>query len=495
VNRKIRQLATGLIVLYVVLFAAMNYWQVGRESELNAMSGNTRAIRREFSRPRGEIVSADGVVAARSIPLPDDNEFPYQRQYPTGELFANVTGYYSLALGATQLERTQNAVLTGQTAEQRVGNIEDIFTGGNGTGNVYMTLRADLQQTARDALAGRAGSVVVLEVQTGAVLAMYSNPTYDPNRVVDPDFDAARAALDDLLQASGNPLLANAYQERFMPGSTFKVITTATGLETGVLTLDSQFDRLTEWTPPQTTNPIQNYDGSNCGGDLREVFRRSCNIPFAQTALNIGIPGMLDGVQRWGIGDSIPFVDSQLTRAAASTFGSTDDLEQRLPLVAMRGFGQQEVQMVPLHMAMVAATVANNGVMMKPYVVDHTTDSQGRTLTSTRPEQWLQPISAQTSAILNSLMQSVATDGTASCCIGLNGGIPVAAKTGTAQLNAAGQPERSNAWIVAFAPADAPRYAVAVVLLDSPEVSAGTGGRLAGPIAKRMLDQALAVDA
>ncbi|HET9665455.1 MAG TPA: penicillin-binding transpeptidase domain-containing protein, partial [Desertimonas sp.] len=200
-NRRIRQLAAAFIVLYVVLFAALNYWQVGRESELNAMGGNTRAIRREFSRPRGEIVSAEGVVAARSIPLPDDNEFPYQREYPTGELFANVTGYYSLALGATQLERTQNAVLTGQTAEQRIGNLEDIVTGGEGTGDVHMTLRADLQETAREALAGRRGSVVMLDVQTGAVLAMYSNPTYDPNLIVGPDFDAARASLEQLLDA------------------------------------------------------------------------------------------------------------------------------------------------------------------------------------------------------------------------------------------------------------------------------------------------------
>ncbi len=488
-NRKIRQLAAAFIVLYVVLFAAMNYWQVGRESELNAMSGNTRAIRREFSRPRGEIVSADGVVAARSIPLPDDNEFPYQREYPTGDLFANVTGYYSLALGATQLERTQNSVLTGQTAEQRIGNLEDIVTGGQGTGDVHMTLRSDLQDTAREALAGRRGSVVMLDTRTGAVLAMYSNPTYDPNRIVDPNFDAARDALEELLEAPGNPLLANAYQERYMPGSTFKVLTTGIALDAGVVSLDSQFDRVTEWTPPQTSNPIQNYDGSNCGGDLREVFRRSCNIPFAQTALNVGIPGMISGVQAWGVGENVPI---DLPRPAASTFGSTDNLDQQLPLLAMRGFGQQEDQMVPLHMAMVAAAVANNGVMMKPFVVGSTTDSQGRTLTRTQPEEWKRPISPETAATLNSLMQSVATDGTASCCLQLNGGVPVAAKTGTAQLNEAGQPERSNAWIVAFAPANEPRYAVSVVLLDSPEVSAGTGGRLAGPIAQQMLNEALA---
>ena len=234
------------------------------------------------------------------MPTPGGSEFPYQREYPTGELFANVTGYYSLALGATQLERTQSSVLTGQTAQQRIGNIEDIITGGEGTGDVTLTLRADLQETARQALAGRAGSVVMVDTQTGAVLAMYSNPTYDPNLIVSPDFDAARASLEQLLDAPGNPLLANAYQDRFMPGSTFKVLTTGIALETGTVTLDSQFERVTEWTPPQTSNPIQNYDGSNCGGDLREVFRRSCNVAFAQTALNVGAPNMVNGVRPVG---------------------------------------------------------------------------------------------------------------------------------------------------------------------------------------------------
>lgn len=489
-NRKVRQLAAAFIVLYLVLFAAMNYWQVGRESELNAMGGNTRAIRRDFSRPRGPIVTADGVVVAESVPTPEGSEFPYQRVYPTGELFAHVTGYYSLALGATQLERTQNAVLTGQTAEQRVGNIEDIVTGGEGTGTVVLTLRADLQEVARQQLAGRHGSVVMVDTQTGAVLAMYSNPSYDPNLIVNPDFDIAQGALLDLLDAPGNPLLANAYQDRFMPGSTFKVLTTGIALESGTISLDSEFERVSEWTPPQTSNPIHNYGGTTCGGDLREVFRRSCNIPFAQTALNVGIPGMIGGVQAWGVGEPVPI---DLPRPAASTFGNTDNLDDQLPLLAMRGFGQQEDQMVPLHMALVAAAVANNGVMMEPYVVGSTLDSQERTLTATEPEEWLRPISPQTAGTLNSLMQLVATDGTASCCLHLAGGVPVAAKTGTAQLNAAGEPEESHAWIIAFAPADQPRYAVAVVLLGThEEISASTGGRLAGPIAEAMLNTALA---
>jgi penicillin-binding protein A len=162
----------------------------------------------------------------------------------------------------------------------------------------------------------------------------------------------------------------------------------------------------------------------------------------------------------------------------------------------MRGFGQNEDQMVPLHMAMVAATVANGGQMMKPYVVQDTLDHDGRVLDTTAPSVWKTPITPETAQTLQGLMLSVAQRGTASCCIALANGISVAAKTGTAQLNGPGQPERSNAWIVAYAPADAPRYAVAVMLKGTDaEISSSTGGRLAGPVAKQVLDQAFAGEA
>jgi peptidoglycan glycosyltransferase len=483
-NKTIRQLAFGMMALYVLLFAATNYWQVGRASELNGDADNYRAIRREFDRPRGEIITADGVVVALSVATPQGSEFPFQRQYPLGTLYSGITGYYSFGFGATQVERTQNSVLTGQTAQQYIGNLEDIVRGGDGTGTVRLTVRNDLQTIARDALNGRNGSVVMLDMD-GRILAMYSNPTYDPNLIVNPDFDQAGATMQLLLDDDDQPLLNHAYQERYMPGSTFKVITTGIALEAGLINTGTQFERVSEWTPPQTSNPIQNYDGSNCGGDLPEVFRRSCNIPFAQiAALTVGPDGMIAGTQAWGIGQPVPI---DLPRPAASTFGNTDNLDQQLPIVAMRGFGQQEDQMVPLHMAMVAQAVANGGEMMRPFVVDATLDSQDRVLTRTEPSVWLRPISPETAATLNTLMQGVVTDGTASCCLGIPG-IPIAAKTGTAQLNNAGEPEESNAWIIAFAPADNPQYAVAVMLEAQPEVSSSTGGRVAGPIAQRMFE-------
>ncbi len=490
-NRQIRQLAAGLMVCYVILFVALNYWQVGQEEELNARFDNTRAIRREFEQPRGPIVTGDGTVIAQSIENPEESQFRFQRVYPTGDLYGHITGYYTFAFGSTQLERTENDVLVGATPEQQLRALPNIVTGSTDvSGSIRLTLRDDLQQAAKDALGERAGSVVVLEPSTGAIQAMWSYPALDPNVIANPDFEAAQAALTFLGAFPGDPLLANAYQQRYMPGSTFKVLTTGIALRDGVANLQTEFPDEREFLPPQTNDPIENFQGTECGGDLTEVFARSCNIPFAKLALEIGVDRMLAGVAEWGVGEALPI---DLPRAAASTFGNSADLAQQLPLLAIRGFGQNEVQMVPLHMAMVAATVANGGQMMRPYVVEARLDHSGALLDRTEPEVWKAPISSEVARTLNNLMQEVARTGTASCCIGLDNGITVAAKTGTAQLNARGEPERSHAWIVAFAPAEDPQYAVAVTLLGtSAEINAGTGGRLAGPIAKQVLDAAFA---
>ena len=489
-NRQIRQLAGGLMACYVLLFVALNYWQVGRQEDLNANFDNTRAIRREYEQPRGPIETVDRVVAARSVPNPPGSEFEYQREYPTGELYAHLTGYYTFAFGSTGLERTQNAVLTGSTGEQRLRNLTGIITGADASGTVRMTVRDDLQQVARDALGEREGSVVVIEPSTGAVRAMWSFPSYDPNLVADQDFEAARAVLTFYNASPADPLLGNAYQQRYMPGSTFKILTTSIGLQNGALDLQTTFPDESSWVPPQTDNPIENFEGTTCGGDLTEVFTRSCNIPFAKTAVQLGPDAMIDGVDDWGVGETTPDRPAPTGGEHVRRHPPTSTRSCRCWRCA--GFGGNEVQMVPLHMAMVAATVANDGVMMKPYVVDSTYDHSGRVLDRTEPEVWKTPISPQIASTLNTLMQSVATSGTASCCIALEGGIPVAAKTGTAQLNQPGEPERSHAWIVAFAPADDPQYAVAVMLEGTnAEISASTGGQLAGPIAKTVLDAAL----
>ena len=484
-NKQIRRLAIALLACYLVLFVQLNVLAVGRQQELNADPRNNRQTERDFNRPRGAIVAADGTVLARSVPSPRGDQFRYQREYPTGDLFGNVTGYYTFSFGSTQIERTQNDVLMGDTDEQKLRAIGGLFSGTDNTGSVLLTMRSDVQQVAADALGTREGSVVVMDPHTGAVIAMISNPRYNPADVAVHNSTQAENALTFLNAVPGKPLLANAYQERYMPGSSFKVITTSIALEAGVTTLDRVFPDTKSFVPPQTTDPIQNFGGTVCGGTMVEVFYRSCNIPFAQIALDVGPDLMVAGTKKWGIGEKVPI---DLPAPAASSFGEVSDFTNQLPLLAIGGFGQGSTTMVPMHMAMVASTIANGGVMMKPHVVDAALDHSGGVLSRTTPSVWKTPIEPGTAQTLTSLMIEVVNKGTGRP-IQLDGGIQAAAKTGTAQLNTTG-PERSNAWIIGFAPAEAPQYAIAVVLKGGPndEISAGTGGKLAGPIAKQVLD-------
>ena len=489
-NRRIGRLAAVLIVLYVVLFAQLNVIQVAGRDRLENDSRNTRQTVRDFNDPRGDIVTDDGVVIATSTRTGPGDRFEWQRVYPDGDLYSAVTGYYTFGHGATQIERTQNDVLAGRTDRQQVTGLASLFDGGDTTGTVIVGIDSRIQQAAKDALDGREGSVVVIEPSTGTVKAMYSNPTFDPNQVAVHDDEFAGDLLAFLNEVPGDPLLANAYQQRYMPGSTFKVITTAAALDAGVVNLGSVWADESEFVPPQTNDPIQNYGGGTCGGDLVEVFRRSCNTPFARIAIEMGPERMVEAAQRFGIGEPIPF---DLPRPAASSFGTVDYFTDNIPLLAIGGFGQGNTQMVPLHMALVAASVANDGVMMRPHVVEATLDHDGNELSRTVATPWRTVMTPLTAGILNGLMVQVVENGTASCCLRLANGVQAAAKTGTAQLNPAGEPERSHAWVIAFAPAESPRYAIAVMLKGTTdEISAGTGGRLAGPIAKRVLDIALA---
>lgn len=492
-NRRIRRLAVGLMLCYALLFASLHIPQVFRTSELNAHDGNTRQIEAVFDDPRGPIVTADGVVIAETVRTPEGDRFEFQRQYPTGELFANVSGYFTLASGATQIERTQNDVLSGRTGAQRITGIGDILGGSSdNSGSVELTLRADYQQKAKELLGDREGSIVLLDPRTGAVLAMWSWPTYDPNLIADHDTKAATNALLALNEDRRKPLLANAYQERYQPGSAFKVVTATTSLKAGIVTTSTQFAVESSYTPPQTDDPIENYGGSSCGGNFAEVFRRSCNTPFARLAVELEGDRFTAGADAFGLNEAPPI---DLPRPAASFVNEpSEDFTDNIPILAQRGFGSENVQITPLQMAMIAACVANGGEMMMPYVVDRTLDHDGATLHTTDPRVWKVAMSPATAETMTQLMIGVVNGprGTAQGRFDLPNGIQAAAKTGTAQLNAKGQKERSHAWIMAFAPAEAPQFAVAVVLKGvNDEISAGTGGRLAGPIANEMLTFAL----
>ncbi len=490
-NQRIRRLTVVLLVLYAVLFIQLNVIQVGRKPALDADSRNTRQTVRDFNDPRGDIRTIDGQIIATSVRTEDGSPFNWQRVYPFNELYSHITGYFTFGYGATQVEKVRNDVLAGRTVEQQIKGISALFSDGDTTGTVEVTIDSRLQEAARAALGEREGSVVVVEPSTGAVKAMWSWPSYDTNIVSVHNSQVAGDTFKFLDAIPSKPLLGNAYQERYMPGSTFKIITTAAALDAGLITRESVWVEETEFLPPQTADPIQNYEGKICGGDLVEVFRRSCNTPFARMAIELGPEVMTEAAQRFGIGEPLPF---DLPRAASSRFGDVEYFTENLPLLGIGGFGQGDTQMVPLHMAMVTAAIANGGVMMRPYSVQATYDHDGRLLQRTVPSVWRIPMSVGAASLLTELMIEVVNSGTASCCFDLAGGVQGAAKTGTAQLNASGEPERSHAWIVAFAPAEAPRYAIVVMLKGTDaEISAGTGGSLAGPVAAKVLNSALAL--
>ena len=488
-NQRIRRLAIALLVLYVILFVQLNYIQVGRKASLDADVRNTRQTVRDFDRPRGPILTADGVVIAESVRTEPGSNYTWQRTYPEADLYAHLSGYFTLAYGATQVERVANDVLSGRTTEQQLSGVWSIFDTDDNSGSVTLTIDSDVQEAARAALGEREGSVVVIDVQSGAVKALWSWPSFDPNLIASHDSAEAGLWLQFLDFLPSKPLLANAYQERYMPGSTFKILTTAAALENGTVDLNTVFTEESQFVPPQTTDPIENYGGSTCGGDLTEVFRRSCNTPFARIALDLGPSDMVEAAIRFGVGDKVPF---DLPSAASSSFGNVEYFEENLPLLAIGGFGQGNTQMVPLHMAAIAAAVANRGTMMEPYVIDATRDHDGGLLDRTAPRVWRQIMSPDVATIMSGLMEEVVRSGTASCCFRLAGGVVGAAKTGTAQLNGPGEPERSHAWMVGFAPVEAPRYAFAVMLKGTnAEISAGTGGTLAGPVASKIMNAAL----
>jgi peptidoglycan glycosyltransferase len=489
VNRQIRRLTIALLACFTVVFIQLNVVQVVRADRYNQSPTNDREAVRDFSRDRGSIITADQVVVAESIDSGD--RFKKQRRYPTGALFGHVTGYLSFVYGSDGVERTYNDVLAGRTPELQLENLDDLFSDRSNVGDVILTLRADLQQVARDALGEQEGSVVLLDPRSGAVKAMWSFPAYDPNLLAGHDFDEVGAVRTFLLADPRNPLLANSYRENYLTGSTFKVVTASAALESGVYTLDSFFPPTDSYTPPQTDNPIQNYEGSTCGGTFPEVFRRSCNTAFAEMSVTVGPEIMVDKAEDYGFNMAPPF---DLPRPAESSFGTVDFFEDNLPLLAIGGFGQGETMATPLGMALVAAGVANGGVIMEPHVVAETRGPDGNLLERTEPQPWRTAIEPDLARTMTDLMVQVVNDGTARCCMQLAGGVQAAAKTGTAQLNPEGEPPASHAWIIAFAPAEAPRFAIAVMVKATPEVTAGTGGTVAGPIARQVLDAALAAE-
>jgi peptidoglycan glycosyltransferase len=522
VNTQIRRLAVGLLALYVALFAQLNNLQFFGADRLNQHEANTRPIIRDFDRPRGTITTIDGTVIARSTKLEPGQAFEYERRYPEGELYGHITGYISFNYGAAGLEDSYNDWLSGQEGALRYGDLDDLFAERDTTGDLVATIRADVQQVARDQLGGRPGSVVAIDPRSGAILAMYSNPGFDPNFLSATDLQVAAASWELLRDLPTNPMLPRAYRETYAPGSTFKVVTASAGVESGRVTQDSPvYPQATSYTPLLTDRPLRNFDGNTCGGTLFQILAVSCNSAFAEMgAEDLGPDVLVDGAESFGFNDAPPI---DLPRPATSrmptdygdpiaplstykpeTTTSTAPPDPAAPTtlppeevwvyednpkLAQVSIGQNDVAATPLQMALVAAAIGNQGLIMRPHVMDHIRDRTGDTVERWEPSVWRQAVSPATAALLRAAMVGVVTDGTASRLA--VPGFEVGGKTGTAQTGPTG--EQAHAWIIGFGgpPGQPAEVAVAVIVEAQDGVSEQTGGRVAAPIAQAVLATAL----
>lgn len=479
-NTPLRRLSVVMMLMFVALLVSTTTIQFFQAPRLNADSRNVREIYREYGRDRGPIIVAGEAIASS---VPSDDVYRFQRTYANGPLYAPVTGYFATAFNsATGLERAESQVLNGTADSLLISRLQDLITGKQPKGgSVELTLNPAAQQAAYEALGNQNGAVVALRPNTGEILAMVSTPSFDPNTLATHKTKDAQAAWNALKDDANKPLNNRAIgPTTYPPGSVFKIVTAAAYLEEngGEATQDVPTDATFQL--PNSSAILHNPGRGSCGptdtGPLTYAFAHSCNTTFAQLALSVGTDALAQKAKDFGF-------DSQLDtplRVAASTTGTIGDQAQ----LAMSGIGQYEVRVTPMQMAMVASAVANNGSLMQPQLIKTIRDADLSAISTPAPRELSRPMSAQTAATIKTLMEGVVTDGTGKPAA--ISGVKVAAKTGTAQT---GNESHAHAWIVAFAPADDPQIAVAVLVENGGDAgSAADGGRTAGPIAKRVME-------
>ena len=496
-NRPIRNLAIGCMLLFLALLlnaTYLQYWQADDLTSLSAHPDNRRVLDAQYSRKRGAIV-VKGKEIAESVK--SDDQYEYQREYPQGRQYAQITGFFSRDWGVGGIEATENSILSGDDSKLFVNRVIDLV--GNQEpegGSVTLTINPKAQKAAYDGLKALGdnvqGAVVALEPSTGKVLAMISSPTYDPNRLASHDFTAVNQAHKSLLENELSPLNNRAIETILPPGSTFKLVTAAAALESGKYQPDTLVPGGSRLDLPQTDKDLINENGGSCGGDkitLTRALQVSCNVAFGSVGLKLGADALTEQAEKFGWGETyFHDLDDSLTRQAVSQMTDKAGDEIDAPQTALSAIGQSNVAATPLQMAMVAAGIANNGTVMKPYLADEIRSSDLEVIDKTDPEPLTSnAVSAATARKLTDMMVAVVDNGTA-----VNAQIPgvkVAGKTGTAQSQADRPP---YAWFVSFAPADNPTVAVAVLVQDAGvERDAISGNGLAAPIAKAVMQAVL----
>ena len=480
-NKQVRRVGLVLTMMFIALFATATSIQVLRSSELYSDARNVRASYETYKTLRGAII-VGGVPIVTSVPVND--EYRFLREYEN-VIFNSVTGYFSIFAGSSGIERSMNSYISGQSSAQFFEQINALLDGTPVTGAaVELTLDPDAQRAAWDALGDRKGAVIAMEPATGRILAMVSKPTFDANLLASHQLSEVNENYEKFINSPDKPLVNRAIAgDLYFPGSIFKLVVTAAALESGRYTVGSRFDNMTEYILPGTTTAITNSGGRRCGTNsfvtLETALTLSCNIPFAMMAVNLGQDRIRAQAELMGFGQTF---DIPLT-VTASTY--PEDLEESE--VALTGFGQYDIRVTPMQMAMVTSAIANQGVLMKPQLIKSVVASNLNLLSQPEPIVFSSPISRTTAGFLTRMMVDSVEVGVATRAA--IPGIAVAGKTGTAQN---GPDDPYTLWFTGFAPAESPSVVVTVVVEDGGGVGqSGTGNQIAAPIAKAVLEAIL----
>ncbi len=477
-NGPIRRVAIGVFTGMAVLLAAVTWYQVVRADELRADPRNPRPALAERGKERGLIVTGDGTVLARSVEDPDDPR-SFVREYPEESTFAHLVGYSSFLIGNTGLEEVYSAELR----SRRDLTISDLVSAILGQDlrprGIEVTTDADLQRTARALLGENRGAIVALDPRTGAVLASVSNPTFDPHLLLGND---AANQWEVLLTAEGEPIRDRATRELYAPGSTFKTVVAAAALDTGVAGPGTTFADPVEFQLPGSDATISNANRRPCNDGntttLLQAYVRSCNTIFADLAIQLGAADIGITAQALGFNQDIDY-----EWPTPEAFWDTPELANDAAALGQSGIGERDVRATPLHMAMVAAAVANDGIAVSPFAVRRVFDADGETVRATEIDELGRAMTSETAATLTQMMERVVTEGTGRAAA--VPGVRVAGKTGTAT----GSGGFSHPWFIGFAPVDNPTIALAV-FIEGSVVSgeSASGGSLAAPMASQLIE-------
>ncbi|MEU9855191.1 penicillin-binding transpeptidase domain-containing protein [Streptomyces sp. NPDC047974] len=483
-NKPLRRVAIFCGLLVLALLLRDNWLQFVRADELNAHPKNRRVQIERYSNERGNII-VDGKPITGSVDSGDEY-FTYKRTYVDGPMWAPVTGYASQAYDANQIEKIEDGILTGNDDRLFFDRTLSMFTGEKKKGgDVVTTLNGAAQKAAFEGLGKNTGAVVAIEPSTGKILALASTPSYDPSSFAGYSGTDEKAWVA-LEKDKNKPKQNRALREIYPPGSVFKVVTAAAALEAGkVKDIDAATDTPEGWKIPLSTLPMKNHSGGCANASLNEALRISCNSVFAKLGDDVGRDKMVETAEKFG------FNAEQFTpvRSSASVYDKNADRGGN----ALSSIGQFNTATTPLQMAMVTAAIANDGKLMKPYMIDQLRAPNLDVIKQNEPEEMSQPVSPENAQKLQAMMENVVSNGTGSKADLKMDGVKVGGKTGTAQ-HGEKNAKRPYAWFISYAKTDqGSPVAVAVIVEDAKGLGREdiSGGGLAAPIAKAVMKAVL----